>query len=196
MDLECEVRPHAFFLGGASGAGKTTIGLMVADQVEGLHFVRRYTTRARRGDVDDREYTFVSHEQFADIASVGGFLEFRHYEFGMSYGIAKSDIQAVLGTGSDSIAIMNLARREELVRNWPTAVTIFLEVPLENLEARLRSRGTNTDEQIAERLGNASAALRGVSSYDFVVSNDAGLQDAVDQVKLIIDQVRAGSMGR
>lgn len=182
--------PHSFFLGGASGAGKTTIGLMVAEQVEGLAFVRRCTTRERRGTTDDREYTFVSPGEFDSIARSGGFLEYRHYEFGMAYGLRRSDIEDVLGTGADSIAIMNLSRSEELSRSWPGAVTIFLDVSIEELEARLRARGANTPEQIAERLGNARAAMLSASTYDFVVPNNARVQDAADRVAEIIESVR------
>jgi guanylate kinase len=121
----------------------------------------------------------------------GRFIEFRHYEFGMSYGLDRRLIDVELGRGKDCLAILNLGSIDQVHRNCSRAVTIFLHVDLPVIEARMQQRGDHTEEQIAERLGNAQLGLEEEPYYDFVVRNDGALADSISQIEAIISATRS-----
>jgi guanylate kinase len=176
-----------FLIGGPSAAGKTSLGLALAEAVPNLWFIPRHTTRNQRiGELDTKEYSFVSAEVFKTMASENRFIEHRSYEFGMSYGLSQESVNLTLRKGN-GIALMNLDRVKAVNNNHPGALTILLSVRQDILEARLRSRGTNNEEQIAERLENARVAGQNTEGYSYVVKNEGEfqdtLQDLIDIVK-------------
>lgn len=184
---EADPPVRLFLVGGPSAAGKTTIGLTLAEQIDGLEFVPRYTTRRYRGsELDGREYVFVSPACFLSKAAAGDFIEYRDYDFGMSYGLGKADVERVLAAGKNAIALMNLGKIEDVRRTAPDAVTLFLDVPLDVLRERLMSRGRNTAEEIAERLENAAAAAAEADRYDYVIDNSGPLSSTIATARSVI----------
>ena len=179
-------RGTLFVLDGASASGKTTLALALLKANPELILVPRYTTRgARAAESDNIEYIFVTPEQFRKMADENAFLEHRSYQFGMSYGLPRKEVDAILDTGESAIAIADLGRARKLKAQCPDAVTILIDVPPEILRKRLIARGTNTSAQIAERLANARTIARG--DYDHVVENKNDLGDTLRALQKIID---------
>ena len=178
-----------FAVDGASGAGKTTLALALVKANPELTFVPRYTTRkSRHSESDAVEYIFVSPEQFSKMIDEAAFIEYRRYKFGMSYGLAWKEVEAVLRTGRNAVGIINLGNVAQLKKLCPEAVAILIDVSPETLQRRLISRGTNTPEQIAERLATARTVERFRELYDDVVWNEAGLDKALSDLFAIVDK--------
>lgn len=182
--------PTAFLLDGASGAGKTSLGLAVASMRPDVVFIPRYTTRTPRADSDGQEYIFVSQQEFDQLASTGAFLEYRHYEFGMSYGLSRNAIDAALNNGMNALAIINLGNVTRAKAAMSAATAILLDVPLDMLHERLIQRGVHRPDQIAERLMNARTVSKFRLEYDYVITNYGSLESAVALLNSIIDNYR------
>lgn len=177
-----------FVLDGASGAGKTTLALALAERNPNLVFVPRYTTRRpRRNESDALEYIFVTPERFSDLIHGGAFIEYRCYEFGASYGLPRMEVNAVLHAGANAIGIINLGNIKPLKEQSPDAVAILIHVSLETLESRLTKRGANSAEEIAERLRNAHAVDQASPLYDHVVENEGDLDGVLSDLSTIIE---------
>jgi guanylate kinase len=163
-----------FLLDGASCSGKSTlVGRLTGDGTLPLDLIPRCSTRERRPD-DRREYLFVSREQFQDMARAGAFIEYRDFQFGMSYGLPWADAFAPLLAGRHGLAVINLGNVRPVKLLLPEAVTILVDAPLPTIRQRLIARGVNTREQIDERLANAARVDNYRPFYDYVVRNDDG----------------------
>lgn len=182
-------RGKLFVIDGPSGSGKSTIvKALEREPAFKLKHVKRLTTRQMRpGDELEGNYEFVTEEEFRRMAEAGEFLEWKDYLFGMSYGTPRKEVESILDAGRNAIAIINLGSLPKVKEAIPEAVGIFITTRLEHLESRLRARGNHTEEQIAERLGNAAATSVYEPLYDYVISNDDGrLQKCLDDVKQIV----------
>lgn len=182
-------RGTLFVIDGPSGSGKSSIlRALEGDAGLSLTHVRRLTTRQRRpGDEEEGNYNFVSHDEFRRMVEAGEFLEWKDYLFGMSYGTPRREVEEPLEAGRSVVAIINLGSFPVVREAVPDAVGIFVTTALDDLERRLRARGDHTEEQIAERLGNAAASARLTSLYDHVVSNDDGrLEACLREVRRIV----------
>lgn len=182
-------RGKLLVIDGPSGSGKSTIlHALEADPSLGLIHVRRCTTREQRpGDDAEDNYRFVPPEEFRRMAEAGEFLEWKDFLFGMSYGTPRQEVEELLEAGRNAVAIINLGNLPAVKEVIPDAVGIFISTDLGDLERRLRSRGNHTEEQIAERLGNAAASVQLQPLYDYVVSNDEGrLEACLREVRHIV----------
>lgn len=176
---------------GSSGSGKSSIiEALLADPSFDLKPLKRVTTRDRRPNdpKEDQDYRFISMAEFRQLAADDAFVEYRDYLFGMSYGILKSDVEAIVGAGHNALALTNLTKGSEVKRSIPDSITIFVWSSPEAIEARLRARGQNTDEQIAERVENARKAVQSDhTGYDLVVENKQGqLEDTIQEIDSFI----------
>ncbi len=169
-----------------SGAGKTTLvrGLLEADPGVGLSVST--TTRAPRpGEVDGRDYRFTDVDAFKAMVERGEFLEWAKVH-GNYYGTSKSWIQAELAAGRDVLLEIDWQGARQVRSLFPEAVGIFILPPsLEELERRLRGRGTDSDEVIARRLAAAQAEMRHVGEFDYAIINKE-LQRASEELLLIV----------
>ncbi|MDV2479996.1 MAG: guanylate kinase [bacterium] len=182
-------RGKLLVIDGPSGSGKSTIlHALEADPSSGLTHVRRCTTREQRpGDDAEDNYRFVPPEEFRRMAKAGEFLEWKDFLFGMSYGTPRQEVEELLEAGRNAVAIINLGNLPAVKEVIPDAVGIFISTDLGDLERRLRARGNHTEEQIAERLGNAAASVQLQPLYDYVVSNDEGrLEACLQEVRHIV----------
>ena len=164
-----------FLLDGASCSGKSTLVDRLTADPAFLELIPRYCTRERR--VDDqrrREYLFVSHDDFRERASKGGFIEYRDFQFGMSYGLPWEEALRPPLDGRAALGVINLGNVEYVKALLPEAVTILVDASLETIRRRLIARGVNTLEQIDERLGNAARVQEFRKFYDYVVTNEEG----------------------
>jgi guanylate kinase len=165
-----------FLLDGASCSGKSTLlDRLTGDDTLPIDLVVRYSTRERRPDDQPRrEYLFVSRDRFLTLARAGGFIEYRDFQFGMSYGLPWAEAFAPLLAGRHALGIINLGNVSHVKALLPEAVTILVDAPLATIRQRLIARGVNTPEQIEERLANAARVETYRPFYDHVVRNDDG----------------------
>ncbi len=175
----------AVVLSGPSGCGKGTIVkelLRKYDDVLALSVSA--TTRAPRvGEVDGREYYFISKEDFERRIEAGEILEYTTY-CGNYYGTPKKELVERTEAGIHVILEIEVEGSMNIRKRYPEAVHVFVLPPdLTTLEARLRGRGTNTEEDIAKRLARAKEEIGLIDSYDYVVVNrDGSVEAAADEV--------------
>lgn len=171
----CERPGTLFLLDGASSSGKSTLVDRLTADPAFLELVPRYCTRGRRPDDQGRrEYIFVPHGTFRERAAAGAFIEYRDFEFGMSYGLPWAEAIMPLLQGRPALGVINLGNVEHVKALLPEAVTVLVDASLDTIRKRLIARGVNTPEQIAERLGNAARVQEFRKFYDYVVTNEEG----------------------
>lgn len=158
---------------GPSGAGKGTLIRGALDRVPDLAVAVSATTRAMRpGEVDGREYHFMSRAEFARLVEQGAFLE--HAEFaGNRYGTLSSELDRIMGTGRSVILEIELQGARNVRRERPDCVSVFIEPPsLDELARRLRHRATDAEEEIEARLEVARTEMSARDEFDHVILND------------------------
>ena len=173
-----------------SGAGKTTLVHAVLEREPGLALSISYTTRAPRpGEVDGRDYRFVSREEFLRLRDGGELLEWAEVH-GNYYGTARTWIETQLQQDRDVLLEIDWQGARQVRRMFPHAVSIFILPPsLEALEARLRGRGTDSEATIARRLAAAREEMRHVEEFDYVIINDR-LERAIDELTAVVRAAR------
>jgi len=180
-------------LSGPSGAGKSTLIQTVRRQLPELEFSVSCTTRAPRpGEVDGREYYFISNEEFERRVASHEFIEhagvFDHY-YGTLYREAADRVKAGRDVLLDidvqgAMQIRDLAQHDDLLRRC--AEFIFVVPPTyAELERRLRGRGTETEEVIAKRLSKAMLEVSHWPHYDYVIVTDAVEHSAAQFLELV-----------
>lgn len=167
-------------LDGASASGKSTIkNRLLADEALDFHYVRRCTTRAQRADdAVSPDYIFMNPVDFQQRERAGELLEWRHFLFGMSYGLGWPEIRRGMASGKNLLAVMNLGNVRDVKQQLPESVCVLVDAPLDQIERRIRARGLNTEEEIAERVGNARHAKATAHDYDLICANHDGEGDA------------------
>jgi guanylate kinase len=158
-----------------SGAGKTTLTKRLLAEFAGqLEFSVSYTTRPRRpGEVDGRDYHFVTLETFEEMARNAEFAE-HAYVFGNRYGTAKLPVESALANGRDVIFDVDWQGGRALADIWPVdSLKVFVLPPdMETLEARLRQRATDAPEVIERRLRKSKDELQHFHEYKHLIVND------------------------
>ena len=164
-----------FILSSPSGAGKTTIAhRLLAEEGSELRMSISVTTRPMRpGEIDGSDYFFVDRTQFDRLVEEDSFFEWAEV-FGHCYGTPKAEIRDRLRRGEDFLFDIDWQGTQQLYqRAQGDVVRVFLLPPsIEELEHRLRSRGTDSDEVIRSRMERARAEISHWDAYDYVVIND------------------------
>lgn len=181
-----------FVISAPSGSGKTSLAKRVLEEVEGLRFSVSYTTRALRGqEQQGREYHFVTPDVFRAMIEGEEFLEWenvygRHY-----YGTARAPVEEALARGEDVLLDIDVKGARRIKRSFPDALLVFVIPPsYQELEKRLRQRGVDSEEEIANRLKIAREEIKDYKMYDFVVVNRE-IEESVARLKGIIMAARS-----
>jgi guanylate kinase len=165
--------PKLFVVTGPSGAGKGTLIKGLLARRSDLELAVSATTRPRRpGEIDGKDYHFLSEEEFLERVERGEFLEHVVYVSGR-YGTLRSEIQRIFAAGKSCVLELETIGAKNVQESWPGAVTIFVEAPsVEELERRLRERATETSGVIEERLEVARRQIEEAADFAYVVVND------------------------
>jgi len=180
-----------FILSSPSGAGKTTISRMLLERDPDIKLSVSATTRPMRaGEVDGKDYHFVSQEQFDAMVENSEFLEWARV-FNNCYGTPKAQVKAGLREGQDFLFDIDWQGTQQLYQKMETdVVRVFILPPsLEELQRRLNGRGTDSAEVIAARMERARAEISHWDGYDYVVVND-DVEACYDQVCEILHAER------
>jgi guanylate kinase len=172
---------------GPSGVGKTTIARRLLRERPRATFSVSYTTRApRKGEEDGVAYNFVDVATFTDMRESGAFAESAEVH-GNFYGTSVEAIERAWADGRDPVFDIDYQGAEQLKAAFPHAVAVLIIPPdMQELERRLRSRGTDTDAVIERRLAAARAEMSHWKLFDYVVEND-DLDDTFVAVRTIYD---------
>jgi guanylate kinase len=174
-----------------SGGGKGTLIQRVLKSVPNVGYSVSFTTRApRSGEVQGRDYHFVSKEIFQQMIQEDGFLEWAVVH-GNLYGTGREQVLHELSQGRDIILEIDVQGAESVRKLEPEAVGVFILPPsFEILRARLTRRGSERKPDLDLRLRNASAEVSRYSEFDYVVINDE-LERAGAQLASIVYAERA-----
>ncbi len=156
-----------------SGAGKTTLCSRLRAEFPDLRFSVSHTTRApRETEVDGREYHFVDQQTFERAIAAGDFVEWAQVH-GHYYGTGLSEIEQARASASGVIFDIDFQGARQIRAHFAEAVGIFILPPsLDELERRLRGRGTESEEESVRRLANAELEIAHYGLFDYVVVND------------------------
>ena len=181
-----------FILSSPSGAGKTTIAKrLLEEEGASLKLSVSVTTRPMRpGEADGQDYFFVDDDEFAERVKEDSFFEWAEV-FGHCYGTPKAEIRERLKRGEDFLFDIDWQGTQQLYqRAQGDVVRVFLLPPsIEELEHRLRSRGTDSDAVIRARMDRARAEISHWDAYDYVVIND-DIEACFAKVKMILEAER------
>lgn len=169
-----------------SGAGKTSLCQAVSGGLAGLKHSVSYTTRRPRpGETDGRDYRFIGRDEFDARVRRNAFLEWAEVH-GNLYGTSREDVESDLSAGTDVILDIDTQGASQVRKAGVPAVHIFVLAPsLAVLEARLRKRNSEPEEEIERRLARAIDEIRDLPNYEYVIINTE-FDGALDALKSII----------
>ncbi|MGH3134379.1 MAG: guanylate kinase [Gaiellaceae bacterium] len=191
------MRP-VFVVTGPSGAGKGTLIKGLLERVAGLEVAVSATTRPKRaGEVDGREYWFLSDDEFSRRIAAGEFLEWVPYVSGRRYGTLRSEIERISDEGKVCVLELELDGALRVQDEVTGSVTIFIASDVAELERRLRERATESTGEIGERIALAREQLQQAHRFRYVVRNDDVERAAAAVAALVECELQsAGTMSR
>lgn len=172
---------------GPSGSGKGTImKSLLASRDDTVLSVSMTTRAPRPGEIDGYHYHFVTREEFQKTIEADGFLEYAEYN-GNFYGTPEAPIRRLLNEGKNVMLEIEVQGAEKVMDHRSDVVSIFITTPsFEELERRLRGRGTEPEEVIQGRMKTSQYELSRAFRYQYIVLNDE-VEKAVDRINTIID---------
>lgn len=175
-----------FVFSAPSGAGKSTILGRLSKLFPNSVYSISHTTRSpRKGEVDGKDYFFVSKERFLQMIEEGKFLEWEEI-LGNLYGTSREFIEEALDRNQDVFMDIDVKGAKNIKNKFPKAILIFIKPPsLEELKRRLEKRGTEPEEVIRRRLRLAEEELKEADRFDYVVINE-DLDQAINEIAGII----------
>jgi guanylate kinase len=177
-------------ISGFSGTGKGTLVKEIMKKYNNYSLSISMTTRQPRpGEVDGREYFFTTDEEFEKLIKEDGLIEHAGY-CGHYYGTPRKFVEAELEKGKDVILEIEMQGALQVKKKFPETLLLFVTPPsVEELEKRLRGRGTETEEVIHQRMMRAKEEQEYIDKYDMLVIND-DLDKCVTEMHDIINASR------
>lgn len=171
---------------GCSGVGKGTIMKELLQRDPSVRLSVSNTTRApREGEIDGVHYNFVSREDFLKLADDDGYIEYAEYCENL-YGTPRRQVEELLAEGYNVFLEIEVQGGLQIMEKFPGVLSIFVLPPsLEELERRLRGRGTESEESIRARLAQAVEEMKFKDRYQYQVVNDT-VDRAADEVLHIL----------
>jgi guanylate kinase len=190
---ERQSKGSLFVVSAPSGAGKTILCRKLVSSLPRLSFSVSYTTRQpRQGEVNDRDYTFISREDFRAIACKDGFIEWAEVH-GQLYGTSRKRLEKLTDSGSDVILDIDTQGAMQIKEKFAMGTYVFVLPPsMEVLKQRLEQRMTDSREEIEKRIKRAVEEIKTYPKYDYVIINDR-LEDALREFEAIIISHRAST---
>ena len=178
-------------ISGFSGAGKGTLVKALLQKYDTYGLSISMTTRQpRAGEVDGREYFFVSKEKFEQVIAENGLVEYACY-CDNYYGTPREYVENQLAAGKNVILEIEIQGALKIKERFPESLLIFITPPNgDELKRRLEGRGTEDAEVIAKRLARAEEESEGIEAYDYIVVND-NLETCVEELHQIVKAARA-----
>ncbi|MEG0855065.1 MAG: guanylate kinase [Terrisporobacter sp.] len=173
---------------GPSGAGKGTICKVLMDRNKDLKLSVSATTRQpRNGEVEGENYYFLTHDKFNDMISKSEFLEYAK-TYSNFYGTPKGPVMESLENGQDVVLEIEMQGARQVKQIYPEAILVFVLPPtLNELQCRLSSRGTETKEQMQERLSCAYEEIKQIKDYNYFIFNETNQEvEAAIEIENII----------
>lgn len=174
-----------FVFSGPSGVGKGTLNAMLmAEFGDQIAFSVSATTRApREGEVDGKHYFFISRQEFEKRIANNDFLEYAEFA-GNCYGTPRSYVMDLLRAGKNVLLEIEVQGAMQVMASMPDCVSIFVCPPsFEELERRLRGRGTETEEKVLSRLETARCELAYADKYRYRIVNGADLNESYRRLR-------------
>src|SRR5882672_12387833 len=197
MSEEKALAPLVLIVSGPSGSGKSTLVQRLL-QMPGTMASRSCTTRTRRTtEASGKCYDFVTEQEFENMVARGEFLEFARVFGKHSYGTPEKWLEESRKLGLDLVLEIDVQGAAQVKEKLPESVAIFILPPSRaELERRLRSRGQDSDEEIARRLAKARAEIEAFGKYyDYCVVNE-DVERAGREVEAIVTALRCSSARR
>jgi guanylate kinase len=181
-----------YIVAAPSGAGKTSLTRALLAREPNLELSVSYTSRAPRpNEVDGVHYHFVSREEFESMIARGEFFE-HAIVHGDLKGTARAPVEKTLAQGKDVLLEIDWQGANQVREKMKDTVSIFILPPSRaELERRLRSRASDSEETIVRRLGDARRDLEHARDFDYIVVND-DFESALDEICAIVDARRHG----
>ena len=177
---------NVIIISGPSGSGKDTILKEILKKLPDIFFsISSITRPMRENEREGEKYNFISKEQFLKMFFNDELLEYNEY-VGNYYGTPRKPVEKATGEGRDAIIEVDVNGAAQIREKLTDTISIFIMPPsYEALESRLRGRGTEKEEVIAERMRQAIEEIKRANEYDYIVVNDK-LEDAIDDTISII----------
>lgn len=171
---------------GPSGVGKGTVHAEVRKALADVHYSVSVTTRKPRpGEREGVDYFFRSVPEVQELIARDELLEFANV-FGNYYGTPKSYVNELLDAGHDVLLEIDVQGALQVKKRLPEAVLIFIAPPdMQELERRLRGRGTDAPQVIERRLREAAGELACSSQYDYVIVNNTVADTVAEYLKIV-----------
>lgn len=181
------MKGHLYIVAGCSGVGKGTLLKLFLEKNPDIKLSISATTRKpRQGEEDGVSYFFISKEEFQESINNNEFLEWAEFS-GNFYGTKKSFVEKTLSKGIDLILEIEVQGAKQIKEKMPESTSIFIMPPsLEDLEARLRGRHTESEEAIQKRLGAAAREIEAGKSFDYRIIND-NIEEALSNMQKIFN---------
>jgi guanylate kinase len=161
-----------FVVSAPSGAGKTSLCRAVTDSLENLtHSISYATRKPRPGEIDGRDYYFVTQERFQAMIDAGDFAEWAEVHSNL-YGTSRRVLSDMIAKSIDVILDIDTQGAKQIKSKFDSAVFIFIMPPsLEILEERLRNRKSDNEEEIKKRMRRARDEIKDFNMYDYIIVN-------------------------
>ncbi len=188
MRVSLKTKGELFIISAPSGSGKSTLIKMILNQVENLEYSISYTTREPRvGEVNGKDYFFISEKEFQKMIENGEFIEYAKVFDKFYYGTAKSQVYSRLEKGIDIIMDIDVQGAYQIMNKGKVDFTSIFIIPpsIDELKKRLVERGRDSIEEIEKRLITARNEIKYLRYFDYVVVND-NLDEALSYLKSII----------